>query len=186
MLCTLREKGASKEGIVKLVNLRDVDAGPTGGTQPLHRAALFGCPRAVTILLREGADPNGRKNNLATPISSAVTSPVQIHLHGGTPPPDQALIACVRLLLEDPRFDMAVNDDPDAFSPLWPTVGHGGWDDDAGLPFLEMLLAFGFNPNFVCQGFPALHMAICGNHIKCAHALVQAGADIHARGKVPQ
>jgi hypothetical protein len=187
MLDRIREKGASKEGIVKLVNLRDLDGGKSGGAKPLHRAAQNACPGAMAILLREGADPNGRKTNQATPLASAIMSKAHTgaEIHKRNPPSDQACIACARLLLEHPRFEMAVNDDPDTFSPLWSTVGHAGWEPDSGLPFLQVLIAYGFNPNYVFQGFAALHMAICRDHIKCAHALVQAGADTHVLGKVP-
>jgi hypothetical protein len=102
LLSRLRDAGASQAGIVKLVNLRDLDYSPTGGACPVHWAATIGASMCIATLMREGADPNAVKRNGATAITSAVSCPAQrrnwhhwrdVPPEGSTPFP-RALLRC--------------------------------------------------------------------------------------------
>ncbi len=163
---------------VEVVNTQATDGTYTGGYYPLHYACQWGNTDTVRVLLDNGADPNTTKNNGASPLMCAVFAAGSNTSNPMFTATDREYEACVRMLLEHPKFDLAANDEgfEAQNSPVWCAVGQP-YEPDKLLPLLRLLLARGFDPNGTVHGQPALHMAVRYGHTECAKALVMAGAD---------
>lgn len=169
----------------------DLHAATWAGRTPLHMACSFGVDQAVAALLKAGADPNSVDDtgDNDTPLNHLLFRAARIQREKANDLQERekcmgALLRCLRLLLDSPRFDLNYNEEnenPKVLQPLYTCISPWeGLPRDAMIGFLEVLLLRGFNPN--CQfvkGSSFLYSALENGHFFCARALVLAGADIY-------